>query len=376
MKIFAKNCLVDGFFTPAIVTISGQHIQSVEKREPNQNEELSHRFDDGFLIPGLIDLQINGGFGFDFSTCTSAEAKQVFRGLARNGTTSICPTVITSDRSFLANQISNLSHLEPEIGLARNLGVHLEGPAISKMKKGAHDEGHLISAKELLNSKINLADLKILTLAPELPDADALVAAAVAAGAIVSMGHSEATYKKAKEAKAWGASMVTHLFNGMNAIHQREPGLIIATLLDEELHFGLIVDGAHVDYELVRLSQILAGERMIVVSDASAALQSKPGAQFELGGMAVVVDDSGNARREDGTLASSGLTQLQAIERAVQYGLSRTALLKSATTTPADFIGEKKLGRISAGAFADLIQYTVGEELSINLAMVGGELCQ
>ena len=361
---------------PAVIEVSGNDIVRIDQRlaEPSDGQFLN--FQEGFLIPGLIDLQINGAFGFDFSTCSQAEAKKVLGGIAMSGTTSVCPTVITSRIEQITKQIEVLSSLESDLGQARNLGVHLEGPAISAEKKGAHDAQYLTTPRQFITSSLPLQKLRILTLAPELPDAGELIQKADAAGVIVSIGHTNATSAETREGKKFGARMVTHLFNGMRSIHQREPGPIVTTLLDEDLHFGLIVDGEHVDYDLVRMAQKLGQDRMIIVSDASAALNSKPGTEFDLGGSTVIVDNAGNARRNDGTLASSGSSQLNAIENAVKHGFDRALLLKSATVIPADFLGEKKLGRIAEGAYADLVHYTVEEKPIVDFALVGGELCR
>jgi N-acetylglucosamine-6-phosphate deacetylase len=376
MKIFAQNCLIEGKFVPAVIEIAGDEIVGVEQRLANDSDGECLNFVTGFLVPGLIDLQINGAFGIDFSICSSNEANTVLSRLPMNGTTSICPTVITSPIAQMTKQVTELANINSASGQARSLGVHLEGPVISADKKGAHDGAHLLDAMSLLSSNLNLSDLRIITLAPELPDAEILITQAAKAGVLVSMGHTDATGDQTRDAINLGARMVTHLFNGMREIHQREPGIVVATLLADELHFGLILDGEHVDYDLVRLVQKIAPNRMVVVSDASSAMRSEPGTVIELGGSTVVVDESGNARREDGTLASSGLSQLQAIENAVKNGFDRASLITSATKIPADLLGEKKLGRISVGAFADLVHYAAGDLPKVDFALVGGEVCQ
>lgn len=376
MKIYSQQCLIDGKFVPAVLHIDRGEISQVIIGEVVFDDSFEAYFEDGFLIPGLIDVQINGAAGVDFSTANQEQTSEALKALAKNGTTSICPTVITSPMERIAAQLQMLSIHHPATGAARNLGVHLEGPAISRHKKGAHQEDQLLSPSELISGPIDLGKVKMLTLAPELPGAKELIAAAIERGAIVSLGHSDATASQTSEAADQGAKMVTHLFNGMREIHQREPGIAIEALTNQKLHFGIIVDGEHVSYELVQLAQKLSAERMIVVSDASSALLSSPGTVLQLGGTTVVVDETGTARRDDGTLASSGLTQLEAIEKAVAHGLNRELLLVSASRVPADLLNQQNLGRIESGASADLVHYVSGKKPKIDFLMVSGEKCQ
>lgn len=376
MKVYSRNCLINGKFAPASLEIHAGVVSKITLGEVLEDGTFDHVFHDGFLIPGLIDVQINGAAGVDFSTASANEATEALTVLAKNGTTSICPTVITSPLEQINGQIQMFSVLEKTKGAARNLGVHLEGPVINSEKRGAHQAELLLAPDQLLASRVDLKKLKLITVAPELPAVNELIISAVANGAVVSLGHSEATAKQTSDAVENGAQMVTHLFNGMRAIHQREPGIAIEALTNDKLHFGLIVDGEHVSYELVKLAQKLAPQRMVVVSDASAALKSVSGSLLELGGSTVIVDETGTARREDGTMASSGLTQLEAIEKAVAHGLDREMLLVSASKVPADLLGEELLGRIEVGASADLVHYSPGNLPKIDFVMVNGELCQ
>ena len=376
MKIFARNCFVAGAFVPALVEVEGSRIKSISTSNFANAESADHVFETGFLIPGLIDLQINGLSGVDFSTADDQQIARALKTLSVSATTSICPTVISSPIEQIRAQLDVFENNDPELGSVRNLGVHLEGPYISSERRGAHAQANLRLPKDFEADDLDLTKVKILTLAPELPGANNLIAAARAAGAIVSLGHSNATSAETQQATLEGAQMCTHIFNGMREIHQREPGMAVAALVGNSLHFGIIADGEHVSYELVELAFRVASSRAIIVSDASAALFAKQGDEFELGGSTVIVDEIGNARRPDGTLASSGMTQLQAIENAVAAGLNREMLLLAATKTPADFVGETSLGRIEPGAFADLVHYEVGETPRVDFVIIGGYECQ
>ncbi len=361
---------------PALIELEGHRIKGVSTSNFANAELADHVFETGFVIPGLLDLQINGVSGVDFSTADDQQIARALNSLSASGTTSICPTVISSPIKQIQSQLNIFENLEQEVGSVRNLGVHLEGPYISSERRGAHALDYLRLPRDFEADSLDLTKVKILTLASELPGADKLIAAARAAGAIVSLGHSNATSAETQQATLDGAQMCTHIFNGMREIHQREPGMAVAALVGNSLHFGIIADGEHVSYELVELAFRVASSRAIIVSDASAALFAQTGDEFELGGSTVMVDAAGNARRPDGTLASSGMTQLQAIENAVAAGLDREMLLLAATKTPADFIGETKLGRIEAGAFADLVHYEVSQKPQVDFVMIGGAECQ
>ena len=375
MKIYAQNCLLGDQFAPALLEVHGGVITDIRTTGSAASNENDHNFESGYLIPGLIDLQINGAAGVDFSYCDENQAQQALKALALNGTTAVCPTVITSPIAQIKNQIKRLSELKPIAGAARNLGVHLEGPSLSYANRGAHQAGLLLSPKQFMDSEIDLNNIRILTLAPELEGAKELIELACKKNVIVSIGHTNASAEETENATKNGAQMVTHLFNGMRQIHQREPGIAIKALLSESLRFGIIIDGEHVDYELVKLALKIAENRMVVVSDASAALLSEPGKTLELGGTAVFVDQNGTARREDGTLASSGLTQLQAIEKAVYRNFNRASLINAASRNAADLLGRQDLGRIEKGARADLVHYATSKKPKIDLVTINGETC-
>ena len=376
MRIFAQNALIGGVFQPATIAISGDTISQIQIGQLETAKDIDLQFDRGFLIPGLIDLQLNGVAGVDFSSGSKEQIKNALAVLPVTGTTSLCPTIITSELSQLQKQLKLFSELENSTGSSKNLGVHLEGPVISPERRGAHALEHILSASQFLASGIDLDLVRILTLAPELEGASELIRLARKKGILVSMGHTAATSDQAKQAKSLGASMITHLFNGMPKIHQRDPGIVITALLDDSLFFGLIVDGEHVNREFVDLAFRLGADRAVIVSDASAALLAPPGQTIQLGGDEIMISKRGLVKREDGTLASSELSQLEAIELQVRKGLSRELLLRSATQIPADLMGQSRLGRLETGAFADLVHYRVDNSPAVDWVLISGEQCR
>lgn len=375
MRIFAQNSFIDGKFQPATIEVTDDLISGIELGPLSASKEVEIQFDQGYLVPGLIDLQLNGVAGVDFSSASKQQIETALADLPQTGTTSLCPTVITSGPEQIKTQLGLFSEISHVARSARSLGVHLEGPVISSEKKGAHALGHILTGTQLLASGIDLAQVRILTLAPEVEGANEVIGRAKAKNVLVSIGHTTANSAQTKKAKELGASMVTHLFNGMPKIHQREPGVVTATLLDDSMFFGLIVDGEHVAHDLVDLALRLGADRTVIVSDASAALLAKTEQKVQMGGTEIVVSEGGVAKREDGTLASSGMSQLQAIEARVRGGLSREVLLRSATSIPANVLGESRLGRLEVGAVADIVHYQVDTVPMVDMVIISGEKC-
>jgi N-acetylglucosamine-6-phosphate deacetylase len=325
------------------------------------------------LCPGFIDLQVNGGFGHDF-TADPATIWTVAADLPRFGVTGFLATIITSpletiraaQQVILAGPPANRRGSQP-------LGLHLEGPFLNPGKKGAHNPAYLRQP-----SLIDVADwspetaVRLVTLAPELPGAPDLIAELARRGVVVSGGHSLATYDQALAGFDAGVRYATHLFNAMPSIHHREPGLVAAALADPRVTVGLIPDGLHIHPALVALVRKLAGpDRLNLVTDAMAAMGMAPG-EYALGDYRVTVDGN-SARLADGTLAGCVLS-LDAILRAYRSftGASLAEALASVTTTPARLLGlAERKGQVSPGFDADLVLMT--PDLYIVETFVGGK---
>jgi N-acetylglucosamine-6-phosphate deacetylase len=326
------------------------------------------------LAPGLLDLQVNGGFGLDF-TADPAAIWDVAARLPRYGVTGFLPTIITSPpETALAAQA--ILRAGPPAGWrgARPLGLHLEGPFLNPGKKGAHNPAHLRPpAARAVADWSPEAGVRLVTLAPELPGARRVIETLAARGVVVSAGHSLATYEEAAAGFDAGARYATHLFNAMPALHHREPGLVAAALADPRVTVGLIPDGLHVHLALVALVWLLLGPaRLNLVTDAMAAMGMPPG-EYVLGDFRVRVDDT-SARLADGTLAGCILS-LDAILRAFLSftGASLPEALATVTVTPARLLGlEDRLGQVAPGMAADLVLMT--PEVRIIETYVAGEL--
>jgi N-acetylglucosamine-6-phosphate deacetylase len=215
--------------------------------------------------------------------------------------------------------------------------------------------------------------LRLVTLAPERPGGMAATAALARAGVLVSVGHSDATARQVAEAADRGARMVTHLFNAQRPLHHREPGVVGQALTDQRLTSGLIADMRHISPQVCVLAFRAAPGRICAVTDAAACAGMPPG-RYALGGEAIELPpgDGEPPVRGDGTLAGSGLRMDAAVANLVAAGIGLAEAAAAATRIPADLIGRPDLGRIAAGAAADLVW--LGDDLRTRAAWVGGEL--
>ncbi|SPF78513.1 N-acetylglucosamine-6-phosphate deacetylase [Pseudoprimorskyibacter insulae] len=342
----------------AVVELTGDEVVAVHDAPPEgaSVQDLGA----GILAPGFVDLQVNGGGGVLLGDRTDAAALRLMIDThAGLGATTILPTLITNTpevtRAVLDAAIE-LTAQDP-----RFAGAHLEGPHLSIARKGAHD-GALIRAMTdedltaLCDAAQRLRVLKV-TLAPESVRPDQ-VATLTKAGALVSLGHSDADSGACAALVQAGARCVTHLFNAMSQMTGRAPGLVGTALNDGRLHTGLIADGVHVDPAMIALAlRAKQGPgRLFLVSD-SMAVAGTDAAAFTLGGRDILRRD-GRLTLADGTLAGADLSMDRALQVMVQdVGCPLEEALQMATSVPGDLIGSKA-GRFMAGAPADMVHLT------------------
>lgn len=304
------------------------------------------------ILPGFIDLHLHGGGGAD--TMDAGDAITRIAALhARHGTTSLLATTMTAP---LADIQAALAALAPAIttrapGCARVLGVHLEGPYIHPERLGAQPAFTRLPTLAEILALHALAPIRVLTLAPEVDGALALIPALVEAGLRVQIGHSAASYDQACQAMAAGASGFTHLFNAMGAFHHRAPGVAGAALAHAE-QAELIPDLLHVHPGAMRAA-LRAVPHLYAVTDATAAA-GMPDGDYRLGRQTVRKCEGG-VRLSDGTLAGSTLTMDQALRHLVQIGLSVAEASARTAAYPARYLGLSDRGVIAAGAWADLV---------------------
>ena len=301
----------------------------------------------GIATPGFVDLQVNGFAGVDLQTADAAGFNAVGEALLRAGTTAYMPTFITAPEEQL---VAALRSPPARADGARILGAHLEGPFIAATRLGAHDPaGRRDPDPALLGRLLDAGSVRLMTLAPELPGAPALIAALRARGVTVSCGHSDADEASAAHAFDAGARSVTHLFNAM----PKHGGLAAAALARADVSVQVIVDGIHVPPERVRETWRATRGRFALVSDAVAAAGMGDG-EFMLGGTCVHARD-GIVRRADGVLAGSTLTLREAVVNLCALGVPLADALEAATTVPARIAGLPALGRLTVGERADVL---------------------
>jgi len=313
------------------------------------------------ILPGFVDLHVHGGGGHDTMAAGDALA-QIARTHARHGTTALLATTMTAP---LAEIEAALAAAAPCIATrpahaARVLGVHLEGPFINREKLGAQPDFTAAGTLEQVRALDRIAPIRLVTLAPELPGHIELIVALRAAGFVVQLGHSAASYEQGVAALAAGASGFTHLFNAMSALHHRAPGLAGAALA-HAVRAEVIPDLLHVHPGALRAA-LRAIPELYCVTDSTAAA-GMPDGEYRLG-RHVVHKCLGGVRLADGTLAGSTLTMDQALRNLVfEVGLPLADAARRCSTIAADHLGLPDRGRLVEGAWADVVRLDAGLRL-------------
>jgi N-acetylglucosamine-6-phosphate deacetylase len=359
---------------PGYVAMAGGVVTAVGRGDPPRAPDIA--LPGGVLLPGLVDLQVNGYFGEEFLTADADGWARVITRLPQTGTTAFLATFITAPPGVLTAGLRAAAALIPALPAgARVLGVHVEGPFISPRWKGAHHEAWITepsagAVAELLDAGRGV--LRLVTLAPERPGGMSAVTRLTEAGVLVSVGHSDATARQVAEAADHGARMVTHLFNAQRPMHHREPGVVGQALTDERLTSGLIADMHHVSPQVCVLAFRAAPGRICAVTDAAACAGMPPGS-YQLGGEPIELPpgDGEPPVRGDGTLAGSGLRMDAAVGNLAAAGIGLVEAVIAATRVPADLIGRPDLGRIAPGAAADLAW--LGDDMRTRATWIGGE---
>ena len=326
-------------------------IESVDTHAPSKDA----RFVPGTLMPGFVDLQVNGGGGASCQEATEAALVACARACEAGGAAAFLPTVITTPWKDLLAQVESIARWiasRPRDG-AEPLGIHVEGPFLEVA--GAHDAASICDPTEERVAQLLAAGrgaIRLVTLASSKPGAARAVAQLRAAGVTVALGHVSDTKGFAECVEA-GASMATHLFNAMGAIHHRNPGSAGLTLDEPRLSCGLIVDGVHVHAAMLRNAMsILGQDRAVLVTDATAAM-GMPDGEFTLA-QSRVTSKGGVVRDEKGSLAGSALTMSMAAKNllAMVPHASPFTLSRIASANPAALIGARGYGAIQKGNVA------------------------
>ncbi len=365
--ISAPRAVLDGRLTgPVTVAFSDGVIQDVCHHDVRESAPLDADIvlSKGMLTAGLVDIQINGAFGVDFSSADDEGWDRVAAALTATGVTSFQPTYITAPLGALVSGLHTAIEARARqagSGSARIIGVHLEGPFLSPVRHGVHEARYLIDpTPEAVDRLLNAPGREILTmvtLAPELPGALDAVRRLTKAGIRVSVGHTDAVAAQITAAADAGATLVTHIFNAQRGLAHREPGVPGATMADRRFYCGLIADLHHVAPEICGLIWKGARGRVVLVTDAIAAAGMPPGS-YELSGIPVMLSEDGVPRNADGTIAGSALTLDQAVRNMISLGLPVAQVVEAASRIPADALGRTDIGRIAVGASADLVWWS------------------
>lgn len=305
------------------------------------------------VVPGFVDIHTHGGGGATYSTTDPEEARKVADFHAKHGTTTTMASLVTGPLDDLVSQTACLADLVTD-GVI--VGVHLEGPFLSEARCGAHEPTLLRDPVEGDVAKVLSEAVKMVTIAPELPSGLDAIRQVVDAGVIAALGHTDATYEQMIAGADAGATVATHLFNGMRPFHHRDPGPVGAALNDPRLLLEVINDGMHLDPQVMRVALAAAGVgRLALISDAMAAA-GMPNGRYHIGSLEVDVTD-GLATLAHGThsIAGSTLTMDVAFANAVKAGVSLVDASRMASITPAEAFGWYTVGAIETGKRADLV---------------------
>jgi N-acetylglucosamine-6-phosphate deacetylase len=339
-------------------------------------------YGDNILAPGFIDLHIHGGSGHDVMEGSPAALAAVEALLARHGVTSYCPTTVTAPMDVTLASLEKLGKAIsdtragrfPDSGArARPLGVHLEGPFISRDKCGVHPMADIQKPSTAVFEKLwsaSSGNVKVMTIAPELPDALEVIKSATSKKVVVSLGHSNADSSEAKAGIAAGARHATHTFNAMRTLNHRDPGILGVVLTDEDLSADIVVDGVHVAPEIVKLFLSAKGnDRSVLITDSISA-SGMPDGKYRLGSVEVEVE--GDRCMLDGKIAGSVLTMDAAVRNIMKFaGWKLARAVRLATENPARVLGiQDKKGSLAKGLDADIV--ILSPEGKVIKTIVGG----
>jgi N-acetylmuramic acid 6-phosphate etherase/N-acetylglucosamine-6-phosphate deacetylase len=355
---------LDGTLVPGDVAVSDGEIRAIGLAGDGR----------GIAVAGFVDTQINGYFGVDLLNAEVDEIVAMGEALATDGVMAYQPTLITSDFDQMTRAITRVSEARRRTRRghgARILGVHLEGPFLSPRRAGTHPV-HLLRSPELghLQRLLESGEVAMMTLAPELPGALELVTHCVRHDVTVSLGHSAASAAEAHRGFDAGARAVTHLFNAMEPMSARAPGLAGVALTRPDVAVQIIADGVHVADEMLRLAFRSAPQRCILVSDAIAAAGVQRDV-VQLGDVTVLIND-GEARRIDGTLAGSIGKLRDSVVRVRSLGVDTLDALCAVARRPQQLLGVTDLAEVRPGAAATLV--VLDDDLSIRARLVNGDV--
>jgi N-acetylglucosamine-6-phosphate deacetylase len=330
-------------------------------------------YEAAYVAPGYMDIQVNGGFGADVDG-SAGVYRVLSERLPERGVTSYLPTMVSAEEAAYGPLIETYESAAVErLPGAVSLGLHLEGPFISAVRKGAHriEVIEAATADTVLRPALESGCVSLVTLAPERDGALVAIERLCEAGVVVSLGHTDATYAEFTAGVDAGATLATHLYNAMRPFGHRDPGPIGGALTEDRVCVSVIADGHHVDVAALKLAVMAkGGDRVVLVSDMIMASGMPPGT-YDMGGRPVYTDGE-TSRLADGTLAGAIATLDECVRNMVAWGVAPVAgAIRMATENPARLMGIESKGRLVAGCDADLV--LLDEGMKVQRTFVGGE---
>lgn len=362
-----------GWVENQVVLIDSGRIQQIVARDSNWSADKIYDLHGQTLLPGFIDVQVNGGGGVLFNDDPSVESiREIGRAHRRFGTTGFLPTLISDDLDVVSRAVKAAQDAI-EAGVPGVLGIHIEGPFLNAARKGVHDETKLRWLNEdALGLLTSLRGGKTLvTLAPERTTPQ-IIRKLVNAGVIVSAGHTNGTYAEIRTALDHGLTGFTHLFNAMSQLSGREPGAVGAALDDDGSWCGIIVDGHHVDPVVLKIAmRSKRRDRFMLVTDAMPTVGA-PNKSFSLQGRPISVAYDNMLVDENGRLAGSDIDMATAVRNSLEMlDVDLPHAARMASLYPATFLGlDRELGRIESGYRADLV--LVDADLTVTETWIDG----
>lgn len=319
-------------------------------------------------VPGFIDVHVHGHGGIDFVNATIEDHKRIARQMPSTGVTTYNPTLMTMPVEHIVRALGQ--HPGQVDNGARILGFHLEGPFLSPAKPGAHNTDDLVDPNpETIEKLLAAGPVEHITLAPELEGGLEAIDRLIDDGVIVSLGHSIASTDHTHAAVERGAKAFTHVFNAMQPLKHRDPGMVGVALGREDVYVTAIFDRVHLSDEASKILIASARDRVVAITDGTSAINT-PGDRMVLGDTEVEIVD-GAPRLPDGTIAGSILTMDQAFRNLVALGMGLTDVVQATSTTPARLAKLQDIGRLEPGYRADVAVLT--DRYEVVRTLVGGE---
>lgn len=346
----AKILTEDDYIFGDLIVEEGKILEIIENKNLKESNKI--------VFPGFFDIHTHGGDGKDFSTCENEEdVIQILNFYTKHGVTSVFPTLLTEKDDLIYRQLELIYKVSKDYPIIK--GVHLEGPFLSKKFKGAQLEECLQKpsiekCKIFMEKSHNL--FKYMTIAPENEGSEETIRFLVKNGIRVSLGHSDATFDEATVAVKAGATSITHCMNAMRGIHQHDPSILAAALYYDELYNEVILDGIHVNFEMVEfLRKIKGTDKIIGITDSLMAAGLEDG-EYKIGNTPIVVLNHDCKIKETGVRAGSTLDMKRAFDNLRNnLGLSDLDCAKMLSLNASKMLGMNNIGSLKVGKNADFI---------------------